>query len=150
MGRKLQSLASGLTENQVALTVKDSAHQVWLAGLGAYSMAQNEGGRMFVTLIKEGEDLEKRTLKFTDAKIAFLSEKAAGTWDRIEHEFERRVTRALGTLGVPSKKDIDMLTRRVKELTGAVESLSEHQRMPKPADAPMPLALRGSDSAANP
>mgnify|MGYP001219770757 CR=1 FL=1 len=143
MGRKLEALTRNLTENQIALTVKDSAHQVWLAGLGAYAMAQDEGGRMFEALVKEGEVLETRTIKFTDAKIAFLTEKAAGSWDRIEREFESRVSRALGRLGVPNKKDVATLTRRVTELTEAVESLSERQRVQRQVVAPV------SDASAN-
>lgn len=137
MGRKLEALTRNLTENQIALTVKDSAHQVWLAGLGAYAMAQDEGGRMFEALVKEGEVLETRTIKFTDAKIAFLTEKVAGSWDRIEREFESRVSRALGRLGVPNKKDVATLTQRVMELTEAVESLSEKQRVRRQVVAPL-------------
>ena len=40
MGKKLKALAGSLTENQLALTVKDSAQQIWLAGLGAFAKAQ--------------------------------------------------------------------------------------------------------------
>ena len=86
---------------------------------------------MFEALIKEGEGVEKRTVKYADAKVAFLTEKAAGAWDRIEHEFENRVTRALDTLGVPSKKDIDKLTRRIEELTVAVAALSTGEALRK-------------------
>ena len=39
MGKKLKTLAGGLSENQLAQTVKDSAHQIWLAGLGAFAKA---------------------------------------------------------------------------------------------------------------
>jgi hypothetical protein len=42
-------------ENQLAQTVKDSAHQIWLAGLGAFAKAQEEGTKVFDALVKEGE-----------------------------------------------------------------------------------------------
>jgi parallel beta-helix repeat protein len=33
----------------------ESAHKVWLAGLGALAMAEEEGGRLFKNLIEKGE-----------------------------------------------------------------------------------------------
>ena len=133
MGKKLKALAGNLTENQLALTVKDSAQQIWLAGLGAFAKAQEEGGKVFNSLVKEGETIQARTRKMTDEKIAVVAGKAAGTWDRLEQVFEDRVARALGSLGVPSKKEIDKLSRRVVELTAVVQSLSDGKPVTKPA-----------------
>ena len=131
MGKKLKSLAGSLTENQLALTVKDSAQQIWLAGLGAFAKAQEEGGKVFDALVKEGETIQARTRKMTDERIAVVAGKAAGTWDRLEQVFEDRVARSLSSLGVPSKKDIDKLTKRVIELTAVVQSLTESKAAPK-------------------
>ena len=133
MGKKLKALAGNLTENQLALTVKDSAQQIWLAGLGAFAKAQEEGGKVFNSLVKEGETIQARTRKMTDEKIAVVAGKAAGTWDRLEQVFEDRVAQALGSLGVPSKKDIDKLSRRVVELTAIVQGLTESKAAAKPA-----------------
>jgi len=136
MGKKLKALAGSLTENQLALTVKDSAQQIWLAGLGAFAKAQEEGGKVFDALVKEGETIQARTRKMTDEKIAVVAGRAAGTWDRLEQVFEDRVARALGSLGVPSKKDIDKLSKRVVELTAVVQGLTEGKAAPKPAAKP--------------
>jgi len=136
MGKKLKALAGGLTENQLAMTVKDSAQQIWLAGLGAFAKAQEEGGKVFEALVKEGETIQARTRKLTDEKIAVVAGKAAGTWDRLEQVFEDRVARALGSLGVPSKKDIDKLSKRVVELTAVVQGLTEAKPAPKAAAKP--------------
>ena len=136
MGKKLKALAGSLTENQLALTVKDSAQQIWLAGLGAFAKAQEEGGKVFDALVKEGETIQARTRKMTDEKIAAVAGKATGTWDRLEQVFEDRVARSLGSLGVPSKKDIDKLSKRVVELTAVVQGLTEKQATPKTAAKP--------------
>ena len=132
MGKKLKALAGGLTENQLALTVKDSAQQIWLAGLGAFAKAQEEGSKVFEALVKEGETIQARTRKMTDEKIAVVAGKAAGTWDRLEQVFEDRVARALSSLGVPSKKDIDKLSKRITELNAAVQKLAKMQETPAP------------------
>lgn len=144
MGKKLKALAGGLTESQLALTVKESAHQIWLAGLGAFAKAQGEGSKVFEALVKEGENIQSRTRKLTDEKIAEVAGKAAGTWDKLEQVFEDRVARALSSLGVPSKKDIDKLSRRVLELTAVVQSLTEE----KAAAAAKPAAKAAAKPAA--
>lgn len=125
MGKKLKALAGNLTENQLALTVKESAQQIWLAGLGAFAKAQEEGNKVFDALVKEGESIQSKTRKMTDEKMAQVAGKAAGTWDRLEQVFEDRVARSLGSLGVPSKKDIEKLSKRVAELTAVVQGLTE-------------------------
>ena len=141
MGAKLKALAGNLTENQLALTVKESAHQIWLAGLGAFSKAQEEGGKVFDALVKEGETIQARTRKITDAKIAVVASKASGTWDRLEQVFEDRVARALGSLGVPNKKDIDRLSKRVVELTAVVQELKKNKAVTKTAPNPAAKAV---------
>lgn len=134
-----------LSENQLAQTVKDSAHQIWLAGLGAFAKAQEEGNKVFDALVKEGETIQKKTRQAADEKIAVVTGKAVGTWDRLEQVFEDRVAKALGSLGVPTKKDIDKLSKRVAELTVVVQKLTEAQEAAdkaaaKPAAKPAPRA----------
>jgi len=143
MVKKFKSLSEG----QLTQTVKDSAQQIWLAGLGAFAKAQEEGGKVFDALVKEGEAIQKKTRKMADekfsvvrktadekfadvrkvadAKMAAVTGKAAGTWDRLEQVFEDRVARALSSLGVPTKKEIDKLSKRVAELTATVQKLND-------------------------
>jgi poly(hydroxyalkanoate) granule-associated protein len=121
-----------LSENQLTQTVKDSAQQIWLAGLGAFAKAQEEGTKVFDALVKEGETIQKQTKKAADEKMAQVAGKAAGTWDRLEQVFEDRVARALSSLGVPTKKEIDKLSKRVAELTAVVQKLTEAQEAAKP------------------
>ena len=125
MVRKLKELAGGVTENQLAATVKDSAQQIWLAGLGAFAKAQQEGSKVFEALVKEGEALQAKTRKVAEDKVVEISGKASGTWDKLEQVFEDRVARALHSLGVPTRQDVQTLTKRVAELTEAVQKLTE-------------------------
>ncbi|HNJ75966.1 MAG TPA: phasin family protein, partial [Azospira sp.] len=70
MAKKLKALAGAVADNQFAATVKESAHQIWLAGLGAFAKAQDEGNKVFDALVKEGESIQARTRKVADEKIA--------------------------------------------------------------------------------
>jgi len=138
MVKKLQkSTASADPKSpaQLSNTVKDSAQQIWLAGLGAFSKAQEEGGKVFEALVKEGTSLQRKTQaaaeeKFSEATSRMtsmatdLSSKASGQWDKLESIFEERVSRALNKLGVPSAKDVDELIARIDELNRSVAKLS--------------------------
>ncbi len=138
MAKKLKTLASkadGKADmNQLAKTIRDSAQQIWLAGLGAFSKAQNEGGKVFDTLVKEGLSIQRRTRAVTEERIGAVGEKmtrAAGdlskqatqSWDRLEQVFEDRVSRALSRLGVPTSREIGDLVARVDELNETVQSM---------------------------
>ncbi|MBW7924946.1 MAG: phasin family protein [Burkholderiaceae bacterium] len=139
MAKKLKALAEGKEArsdlNQLAKTIRDSAQQIWLAGLGAFAKAQGEGGKVFDTLVKEGLNLQRRTRAATEERIGSVGEKmtrAAGdlskqatqSWDRLEQVFEDRVSRALTRLGVPTSREIGDLVARVDALSEAVQSLT--------------------------
>ena len=115
-------------------SIMESAQQIWLAGLGAFAKAQGEGGRLFETLIREGTNLEQKTRKIAtgtvgevrgavESGVSQVRERTQETWDKLEQVFENRVSRALGKLGVPGRKELEELTRRVEELGREVKRL---------------------------
>ncbi len=136
MVKKIQkSVNDKTTGAQLSGTVKESAQQIWLAGLGAFSKAQEEGGKVFETLVKEGLTIQRKTQAAAEEKISEatnrmatmatdISSKASGQWDKLEGIFEERVSKALNKLGVPSAKDIDVLIARIDELNRNVAKLS--------------------------
>jgi len=127
MSQKLKELADASAENQLATMIRESANQIWLAGLGAFSKAQQEGAKMFETLVAEGEKVQERTKTAADERLAEVREKASGAWDKLEKVFEDRVASALHRLNVPSRQDIDTLSKRVHELTVTTKKLSDEE-----------------------
>lgn len=134
MVKKLKALAKS-DDTQLAEAVRTSAQQIWQAGLGAFAKAQEEGGKVFAKLVKEGTELQKRTQQLANGKVSDVtgtvvkmadnvSKQAAGSWDKLEQVFEDRVSRSLKSLGVPTQDDIQTLTKRVEELSKAVSALS--------------------------
>lgn len=130
MAKKLKNLAA---DSNLAATIRDSAQQIWLAGLGAYAKAQQEGNKVFDALVREGEAIQATTRKMAEDKVQEMAAKATGTWDKLEAVFENRVSKALNSLGVPTKADIDALAKRVAELTAEVEKLNGTPAAPKAA-----------------
>lgn len=119
-------------DNQKSRSIRESAHLVWLAGLGAFAKVGEEGGKLFETLVEEGEKLEERTRGAAEKKLATVKRKtgeagnqAVDTWDKVEQLFEDRLTRVLGRLGVPGHDDLMELNRRVDALQERVDALRE-------------------------
>lgn len=136
MVKKLQKMAADKPDGkQLAAAIRESAQQIWLAGLGAFSKAQAEGGKVFDALVREGMGIQRRTRAMTEEKIGEVTgkvSKAAGditkqatqSWDKLEQVFEDRVSRALTRLGVPTSKDVQSLMERVDSLNASVQALS--------------------------
>ena len=128
---------SGAEENtgpQFSSTVKDSAQQIWLAGLGAFARAQEEGSKVFEALVKEGVSIQRKTQVATEEKISEAKSKMAGLasdiqakagnrWDKLENIFEERVAKALSKLGVPSMSELNALTARIDELEKSLRQM---------------------------
>jgi len=125
MPKRLKELAAETTDSQLAVRIRESANQIWLAGLGAFSKAQLEGAKMFEALVAEGEKFQERTKIAADERLAEVRERASGSWNKLEKVFEDRVARALHVMNVPSRHDIDILSKRVHDLTVITKKLSE-------------------------
>jgi poly(hydroxyalkanoate) granule-associated protein len=134
MAEKKAASPASLLDGQLAQTVKDSAQQIWLAGLGAFSKAQEEGNKVFEALVKEGVTLQRKTQSVAEERIGNVTgkmqamagevgAKAGAQWDKLESIFEERTARALNKLGAPTAKDVESLAKRVDALAAAVAKL---------------------------
>ena len=146
---------------QLSGTIKDSASQIWLAGLGAFAKAQEEGGKVFEALVKEGVSIQRKTQAVAEEKIGEVTSrmtnlagdvqnKAGKQWDKLESIFEERVARAMGKLGVPSSKDVDALIKRIDELSAQVAKLSGGKAPAKKAARTTATAAAKTNGAAKP
>ncbi|MES2019531.1 MAG: phasin family protein, partial [Pseudomonadota bacterium] len=153
MVKKLKTLAK-TEDKQLASAVRTSAHQIWQAGLGAFAKAQEEGGRVFNKLVEEGTNLQRRTRSMAEDKVSEVtdtvtkvadgvSKQASGSWDKLEQVFEDRVARALSTIGVPTQKDIQELTKRVEQLSRAVAAITG-KKVAAPKTAAKPVAKKAA------
>ena len=103
--------------------LRDSAYQIWLAGLGALSIAEDESGKIFKTLVNRGRAFEASTKdRLIEVKDRLDVRRAAsGTVDRIAENLDEGMSGVLSRLGLPTKKEIEGLTKRVERLTKTLE-----------------------------
>ena len=106
--------------------IKESAHKVWLAGLGALAAAEEEGAKVFNTLVERGEKYESRgkeELAKVKEKVEGAFGKAEGSWEKLGDSFDDKVAGVIQKLGVPTSDEITTLTQKVEELTKQVDQL---------------------------
>jgi poly(hydroxyalkanoate) granule-associated protein len=127
MVRKLKEMASAEDTTLVDAVCK-SAHQIWQAGLGAFSAAQGQGEALFSKLVAEGASLQQQLEHAAGDKLAgpagIVGKQAAGSWEKLEKVFEDRVGRALHGLGVPTQDDFRTLGRQIEELNRTISQLT--------------------------
>lgn len=130
--KKVEEKATLLTD------VKHAARQIWLAGLGAYSKAGQEGADYLKDLIKSGESVEKQGKKLVTEQVeaandtvktsvSSVKEKVEVQLDKVEKAFDARVASALNRLGIPSKKDVAVLSAKLDELSALLEHASRNK-----------------------
>ncbi|GLQ32083.1 phasin family protein [Litoribrevibacter albus] len=123
----------------LAEKVRGSAHQIWLAALGAYAKAEEESVKVIESLIKEGEEVESRATDVkndTLAKTSAIRERANQSiedvraklnesLEKVEALMEQGIETVVNFLGMPSKKDVDTLIKKVEDLNKSVKALSK-------------------------
>lgn len=129
--RKARSTARGQT--------LDSFNQIWLAGLGAVSKAQQGAPQLLQELVAEGSRVhaktrgvaEKAVRGFVDnvrstinSRVGAVRGQATDAFEGLEKIFQTRVHQALTQIGVPSAEDIAALSERVDALSANIEKLA--------------------------
>jgi poly(hydroxyalkanoate) granule-associated protein len=125
-------MASDTQSKKAQQDIKQSAQKIWLAGLGALAVAEQEGARMFDTLVERGRDWEGRGKE----RMGEARSKVEHAVDDVEERLDSRVAAALRRFGVPTRDEIHELTRRVEELNAKLGTLN--LRSPKGPQASPP------------
>lgn len=131
--------------------VKEQAQQIWLAGLGAFAKAQEDGTKAFEKLVSDGITMQRKVSATAEEKLVeatqkasqaahTLSERATGQWGKLEGIFEERVSKAMQSLGLPSAAEMKELHDRVAAL--------EAQLAAKPKAAVKPAVKPAMKAAA--
>jgi len=121
-------------------TTEETARKLWLAGLGAVSLAQKQSAKLVETLVDEGEDFKARSEKYVarvgrdvrraagDAQkqvkgfVTPIRKRAEETVRRFEGAVTDRLGELLGRFGVPSKTEVEELSVRVGSLNRKIKT----------------------------
>lgn len=126
------------SSNVVVAEIEKYSRQIWLAGLGAYSKVSKDGSKLFDSLVKDGEKVQKVAKTEVDKQVEAVKEsvesaktrvsgvkgKALGKWNELEEAFDKRLNSAISRLGVPSRNEVKALQDQVETLTAQIEKLT--------------------------
>ncbi|MCO8042780.1 phasin family protein [Acinetobacter bohemicus] len=118
-------------ERRSVLDFRKYTKQIWLAGLGAFSRAEEEGNKLFDSLVKVGEELESKTADIADQTVERVSEKAkesvTETKDKVDKLIDNSVHHSLNRIGLVTLKDVQHLERLILQLHAKVDQLTAEQ-----------------------
>ena len=99
----------------------DAVRKVLLASIGAVALAQEEVDDFVTRLIERGEIAEKDGKKLVNEVMEKRKKKAK----KAEDEFNKQMEDVMGKMNVPTKDDIDALSKKVAELSKKVDELKK-------------------------
>ncbi|MGD2079058.1 MAG: phasin family protein [Chloroflexota bacterium] len=105
----------------------EMARNVLLAGIGAMALTQEEIEKFVHKLIERGEIAEKDGRKLINDVVEKRRRKAEEATEEVESTYESRMEEVLARMNIPSKSDIDALSRKITTLTEKVDELSKEQ-----------------------
>lgn len=105
---------------------------VWLAGLGALATVEEEGNKLFKRLVERGEQFEEERREELQAASEKAREQRDEALAQIEEASEETqsllmdtVNTALERFGVPTRNEVDRLSKKVETLSEQVDTLSK-------------------------
>jgi len=119
-------MAKKKKSKEIQNDIMESAHKVWLAGLGAVAMAEQEGGKFFSNLMEQGQKIENKSKKQVEkakGTVSGMKTVAESYWETFGRTVDDQMTAVIHRIGVPTKDEIETLTKKVEDLTVAVDNL---------------------------
>jgi len=121
----------------------ETSRDIWLAGLGLFSAAEEEGEKLFGKFVDKGKDLiakgekvEKKGKDFGSKKKDEMSEKL----ESIVKFVEEKTSSVMESVGLSSHQEVHELTEKVDKLTDIVAGLARR----------LDESLKGNKTSARP
>jgi poly(hydroxyalkanoate) granule-associated protein len=103
----------------------ENGHKMMLAGLGVVTLAQEELTQLFNNLVERGTTTEEKTRNMVNKQVENRQNDVKKAAKRVEKEVEQRLEDVLHRMNIPSKNDIEKLSRKVTTLNKKVNDLSK-------------------------
>jgi poly(hydroxyalkanoate) granule-associated protein len=129
------------TAEQTAEQVAAGLRRLWLAALGVWPTLEESGGRLFDTLVENGERFESgRAERFSavsekvggavesarekvEGGVRGLGETVRGWASRGGEAFDRKVVAALQRSGLPTREEFQTVMRRLDEVAARLDEI---------------------------
>ena len=124
MSNTLTALVERVGQTPLLTTPGESLRRLWLASLGAYSLAAKASIQALETLVREGQALNPMARQQLAEKSTVLSNSATAAIARAEELFKERIVQPLDFLVLATRRDVEQLATRVLQLASEVQKLA--------------------------
>ena len=109
--------------SEVLEQIEDSAHRIWLAGLGAFYRAEKEGEKLFDSLVKQGASVEEQYRAHLMGSVKKAASTTASTIELMEQMIEKRMAEAIARVPAPAAESMDAVVKQMNELRSSILGL---------------------------
>ncbi len=124
------------TTQPVVNPIVKAVHNLLLASVGVVVLSKEEIDSIVNRLVEKGEITEKdgrkmvedliaRTKEMSESRVKKTTERVSNTTSKTEDILNNRIKAVLNTMNIPSKQDIDQLTRKIDALSRKVSALDK-------------------------
>ena len=110
---------------ETARPVVGIAHSALLAGLGALALGKEEISGAIDHLVEKGEVVEQDGRKTLSDLLERRKEHVSKAEEKFEGIIDERVEAILNSMNIPSKNDIDELSKKISSLSRKVNALDK-------------------------
>lgn len=113
---------------EVASGLARRAQNLWWAGLGALSVAEEAGTQVFNALVEEGKSWEqarRERTQDTAEQVEAITEEGARAVETVEARVRSEMSEALRRIGVPPREDVDELREQIDTLSKKLDRLAD-------------------------
>jgi poly(hydroxyalkanoate) granule-associated protein len=136
-GKKKQSKPEAPAYDPAALPkdLTERSREIWLAGLGAFSQASEEGNKAFRTLVERGRGFETRRREEIESAAQTLADQQKKVTDQVtqtisstaktvEKAMSDTLTATLNQVGIPTRSEVQSLSSKVGRLSDKLDALA--------------------------
>lgn len=105
----------------------EGIRRAMLASVGAFALAQDEAEKFINKLIEKGEIAEKDGRSLLKDLSENRKKRAKESSQRVSDEMEKRMESLFNRMNIPTKADIEQLSKKVAELTKKIDALKEQK-----------------------
>lgn len=109
----------------VQSVVVDNVHKVFLVGLGAAAMAQDELVNLIGKFAEQGEQTEKKARESISDMVEGRKKNVEDINKKTEEEMTNRMESALNRFNIPSRAEIKALNTKITVLSKKIDELNK-------------------------
>ena len=109
----------------VQSVVVDNVHKVFLVGLGAAAMAQDELVNLIDKFVEQGQETEQKARESISEMVENRKKNVEDVNKKAEDEMTSRMESTLNRFNIPSRAEIKALNEKITNLSAKIDELNK-------------------------